>query len=480
MASISNDPGGRRRILFNDKNGKRKTIWLGKISKRLAEEIKIKVESINTANIAGRDPDRDTADWLAKIGDGLHAKLAKSGLTSMRQPPTPAKASPALGDYTRNYIDGRTHHKPNTTKTIDQARRVLVEHFGGDRPIDAISLGDAEDWLNALRAGGYKPATISTHVKKAKQMFAYAVDKELLARNPFEKLKAPEQIDKSREEFIDRDTIHKVLDACPDAEWRLIVALSRFGGLRCPSEHVQLAWDGVDWKYSRFHVHAPKTNDHRWVPIFPELLPYLEEAYELAADGVPHVIARYRDGDQNLRTQFLRIIKRARVVPWGRLFHNLRSSRQTELEDIFPTHVVCAWLGNTPRVARKHYLQVTEEHYKAAIANAPNIAPRIAPKGKTSQNTSQHGARTEHAPNEKTPELSGFSSKSPVFSKASDYPRQVSNNPAETLETRDNDILTSHQASQNGPDLQQIIDTLSALPEDQRRAVFEQLRDKQK
>ena len=31
MASIANDPGGRKRIIFTDKHRNRKTIWLGKV-----------------------------------------------------------------------------------------------------------------------------------------------------------------------------------------------------------------------------------------------------------------------------------------------------------------------------------------------------------------------------------------------------------------------------------------------------------------
>ena len=31
-------------------------------------------------------------------------------------------------------------------------------------------------------------------------------------------------------------------------------------------------------------------------------------------------------------------------------------------------HVVCSWIGNTPAVARKHYLQTTEEHFRRAAA----------------------------------------------------------------------------------------------------------------
>src|SRR5271156_4750493 len=99
MASIANDPGGRRRIIFTDKDRKRKAIWLGKVSKRVAEEIKTKVEAIKTATIAARSIDGETADWLGKIGDELHVKLANAGLTAPRQPSTPEAPAAKLGEF---------------------------------------------------------------------------------------------------------------------------------------------------------------------------------------------------------------------------------------------------------------------------------------------------------------------------------------------------------------------------------------------
>ena len=68
----------------------------------------------------------------------------------------------------------------------------------------------------------------------------------------------------------------------------------------------------------------------------------------------------------NLRTQFERIIQRAGLQPWPRLFQNLRSSRETELMERFPIHTVTAWLGNTPAVAMRHYLQVRDEDFARA------------------------------------------------------------------------------------------------------------------
>jgi hypothetical protein len=50
---------------------------------------------------------------------------------------------------------------------------------------------------------------------------------------------------------------------------------------------------------------------------------------------------------------------------------NPRSTRQTELGEEFPLHVVCAWIDNSQPVAAKHYLQVTDEHFTVAAADKP-------------------------------------------------------------------------------------------------------------
>ena len=96
----------------------------------------------------------------------------------------------------------------------------------------------------------------------------------------------------------------------------------------------------------------------RDVPIFVELRPYLEEAFSNAAvDGrypAPETFvvdkpayrkAAMRPGgwaNANLRTQLLKILKRAGVEPWPWLFHSMRASRETELLRQHPRHVVCA------------------------------------------------------------------------------------------------------------------------------------------
>lgn len=121
-------------------------------------------------------------------------------------------------------------------------------------------------------------------------------------------------------------------------------------------------------------IRSPKTEHHlgkayRVMPIFPELRPYLDEVYGQAPEGSEHIVTRYRKGNSNLRTQLHRIIGKAGLKPWPKPFQNLRSTRETELAERFPIHVVCEWLGNSPAVAAKHYLQTTEEHFAQAIAD---------------------------------------------------------------------------------------------------------------
>jgi hypothetical protein len=68
----------------------------------------------------------------------------------------------------------------------------------------------------------------------------------------------------------------------------------------------------------------------------------------------------------NLRTQFERLVTRAGLVPWPRTFNAIRASRETELAREYPVHVVTAWLGNSPKIAMKHYLMVTEKDFELA------------------------------------------------------------------------------------------------------------------
>ncbi len=128
--------------------------------------------------------------------------------------------------------------------------------------------------------------------------------------------------------------------------------------------------------------------------MFPELQEYLAAEFEAAEPGTIHVITRHRRA--NLRTELHRIIARAGLKPWGKPFQNLRSTRETELCETFPAHVVCAWIGNSESVARKHYLQVTDVHFDAAVTGGAKGGAALArhePPGAASPNSKPQNVR---------------------------------------------------------------------------------------
>lgn len=377
MASIT--PGdsvkhGKRRVKFSV-NGRRHAIRFPACSWSSAIAIKHRIEDLVADKRAGTGLKPDTIAWLADLGDDLHKRLAATGLVQPR-------ASSLLGEFLASYIEERTDVAESTKRKWNSTHQSLLDFFGEKKSLREITPGDADTWRRKLGGGKHlSENTRRKHTAVAKVFFNAARKKRLIESNPFEHLAATIVSNPNRFRFITPAEAEQVLEACPDSEWRLLFALSRYGGLRCPSESLALQWQDVDWERSRIRVRSSKTAHHvgkdsRLVPIFPELLPYLREAYELAPEGAVYCIHRYRGNETNLRTQLKRIIERAGVDPWPKLFQNLRSTRQTELQETFPTHVVCSWLGNTKAVAQEHYLQVTEEHFERA--KGAGVAPSVA------------------------------------------------------------------------------------------------------
>jgi integrase len=367
MASISTDSKGNRTVQFIAADRKRRSIRLGQVKMKQAIDIKLKIEALNAAKIACLPIDVEIARWVADIGDDLAEKLAATGLIAKR-------GTARLDGFIAEYISTRTDAKPRTILNMEAARSYLVTFFGPVRAMREITPADADRFAIHLKAK-YAEATAARGIKRARQFFTAACRARLISENPFTAIKVGAMDNRDRLFFVTAQATEKILDACPDGEWRAMIALCRYGGLRSPSELLQLTWADIDWHRGRFLVRSPKlehTKDkgRRIVPLFPELRPHLEALHKRAPTGSLHVISRTRNGGVNLRTQFERIIHRAGLAPWPRLFQNLRTSRETELASRFPLHVVTNWIGNSAAIAAKHYLQVTETDFEMALKRA--------------------------------------------------------------------------------------------------------------
>jgi hypothetical protein len=142
-------------------------------------------------------------------------------------------------------------------------------------------------------------------------------------------------------------------------------------------------WDDIDLVNRRMLVRSNKTPPVRSCPIFPELLPHLLRAKEMAPAGAEFVQTRYSP-DANLLTTLAKIVTKAGLVRWPKLMQNLRATRETELLAHYPTKDVTTWLGNSPAVAQKHYAMNTQASFDRAAADGAQLAGITAgvPTGK--------------------------------------------------------------------------------------------------
>ena len=367
MASITNEPNGRKTIQFVIGDGRRKSVRLGKVSKRQAEMVRVRIEELLAAKKTGQPLTPEITAWLEETSDELYDRLAAGKLV-------PARQRLGLAAFIDDYTKSRTDTKPSTQLVYTRARKHLIAHFGQDRSLRTITAADADGFRIALGQGKLSEATARRTIGIAKQFFRAAVRAGIIKENPFADLAAAVPANPAKAYFVTRAETERLMEACTDDEWRLMVALARFGALRVPSEPLLLTWGDIDFEAGRITVHSPKTEHHqgkgsRVMPLFPELRPSLQAVHEPGVANDAPVIRRYRETTVNLRTRLLKTLKRAKLDPWPKLWQNMRASRETELVESFPSHVVAGWVGHSVAVANKHYLQITEDHSAKAVQN---------------------------------------------------------------------------------------------------------------
>jgi len=379
MATISKEKNETKRLAFLDVRGKRHYVRLGKISMKMAETVKTYVEKLVAAQAMRLAPDADTTRWATSLPDGIYAKLAKTGLLAER------KKVGTLGEMIPLVIKEKSvDSKSATVEIFRQAEKCLYEYFDINQSVDSITETDAREFKKWLATKGslktsspLKPTTVAKRMQHVSSFFHKMKEDGDIPRNPFRKLAKKATVDKTRNRYIDEKTILTVMEYAPDAEWRLIIALWRFAGLRAVSEVLTLKWEDILWDQKRIVVHSPKTEQHegkdvRVIPFFPHLEECLTEAFEQAEEGAIYVVEKhapvylrgkkervYVSRQGNIGTSFRKIILRAGIAPWDKLIQNLRASFETDLLNgkygKFGLHTIAAWLGHSVKVMLEHY-----------------------------------------------------------------------------------------------------------------------------
>ncbi|GAB5442063.1 MAG: hypothetical protein Fues2KO_24120 [Fuerstiella sp.] len=386
MASLSKEAPKRWRIQFMDVagTGRRKQIRLYNVTKRQADETFRHIEATISARLQGVRLDDVDAAWLGSRPENFYRKLVKAGLASPRETEVSPRQSPELERFLDDFIQAGLTLKGNpaslqTLKKWEGTKALLVECFGPAKLVCSFSVADAtafRRWMESRsipktprnRSGRMAENSMRQRIANCKTFFSHAVREELIADNPFRNQPSTTQENDNGKQNIAPEIIEQVIDAAPDDQWKALIALWRFAGLR-KMEPLQLTWGDVLWDEGKLRVWSTKTSNHagrsmRYVPL-RDVRPYLEAAKPEGAKPEDRIISRYRPSMSNLHSPFKKIIEDAGVTPWPNLMKNLRLSCENDWLDRgeAPTHVIAAWIGHDVEVQKSHYAIVSDGHF---------------------------------------------------------------------------------------------------------------------
>ncbi|MEO2025205.1 MAG: tyrosine-type recombinase/integrase [Fuerstiella sp.] len=386
MASAHKDAKGWQ-VCYIDQDNARRSLRPGKgTNKATANQIARQIDVLVASKASGGTVELTTAKWLGGIGEKLHAKLVRAGLTA---PKAAAAVEPdqepsiSLAAFLDEFVADGTTLKGNpassaTLRKWSGTRDLLLRCFDGARPLNSMVLADAKEfrkWMERRKlpqtkrtpTGKMAENSMRQRMANCKTFFSYAVREELIPGNPFRNQASSLQKNDNGKENICTEIIDKVIQASPNAEWRLLVALWRYCGLR-KSEPMELDWNDVLWAEGKIRVRSPKTAHHagremRYVPI-RDVETYLSDAFEVAPKGQKHIFGRYVNANSLFHT-FEQIVENAGYQPWPNLIKNLRLSCENDWLDAgeAPAHVIAAWIGHSVTVQNSSYAIVSDGHF---------------------------------------------------------------------------------------------------------------------
>jgi integrase len=341
--------------------GSYQKLYIGKMAASQAKWLNERVLELQRCRTLAMPHSTLTAQWVTNLEGPVRTWLVNIGLLDDRKP----KRDLTLVQWFTEYLESRTDYKKNTLKGWGTAKKHVVLAFPTAR-MDEINAFQAHTFARDL-SQKVSSEHASKIVERVNQLFEAAIQAELITKNPFSGVQISAKRDKSREFYVDSALALSVQSHCKLHEARAIFALARWCGLRVPHEPLALEWTHIDFVEGRIRVPDATKTGFRILPLFPNARTPLEDLRSKVPLDQIHVIDRARlSAGTTWRSWILSAIDSAGKESWPKLFHNLRASCRTDLEERFESHVCDVWLGHSTQVAKDHYLMVKPNDWTKA------------------------------------------------------------------------------------------------------------------
>lgn len=220
--------------------------------------------------------------------------------------------------------------KSGTTKAATQARykasmKAIIAYLGEEQaalPLDSLTIGKLREFRDKLKAEGRTAKTTNHYLKDVNSALLAAAKEGHIQRSPAENLEPlPEEDSTCREPFTFAE-IAKLLAAAPSEDWRGVILLGTFGGMRL-GDAAQITRGCIDLQDRVIRFKPQKTARKKEarkaaiiLPMHAELVRYFQ-GIDLPADLTAPVFTSLSRvsiaGNNGLSARFVRIMEDAGI-----------------------------------------------------------------------------------------------------------------------------------------------------------------------
>lgn len=334
-------------------NRNRRKFQLTKYDESTARQITVHIEAMEIAAKTGTGIPYETVVWLGKIDESLRQRLADAGLCDQAKQVT-----------LRQLVDEFVAKKEKEVATLtygdwERVGDLLVETLG-DAPVSEVDEDVTRDARHKI-ADVFACSTLDKRLSSFKAFFEFGVSEGYIRTNPMD-WHLGKTADGAEKTYVTESQIEDLIKVAPSEEWKRLLAISRYCGIRVPSEFRQMKWSHVDRENKWITIFSPKTRNHsrgekRRCPFFRELQPHLVQPFDAKlGDYVFPMLRRNKSMYQPLHSM-MQMLGRE---PWPRFFNSNRSSRITDLLKVASITNVARWVGNSPKVILQNYAEALD------------------------------------------------------------------------------------------------------------------------
>jgi integrase len=370
MSSITQTKNGGYNLQFFV-NCRRYTMYLSrKYSRAMAMRTKEVVDTLLNCQLNMTQPPKQIVTWIESAPLRLQGSLSRAGLIEMVKPIT-------CYEMIEQWIAENKSDKSEGSKRIYQYTAArLYSRIESSVLACNITPKDIQLLRDDLLCS-YENTTTFKTLQFFQSCFTLAIKRKQVAESPILEIGVSNTPSRDDDRVITVAEYRRLLEACPNNQWRVIIALARVGGFRCPSEAMTLRWSNVQFDRNVILIQSPKTKRHkggeaRIIPMFAELREELERLYFDPNYGSrDYVITLFsRKKEVYLGSRFNSISRRAGLGIIRNPFDNMRTTRSNEINQLFGSDLENAWIGHSDPTRKKYYYMQAENDIEKAIQNS--------------------------------------------------------------------------------------------------------------